>query len=154
MLYHIAVRTFWITLVAAIVLSIAAALLADALLSSRIAIIGDFAGLQYSTNPGVAFGVRLPPMLQPVFIVLALGLVSWFAHTQAESRISQIAFGLILGGAIGNVIDRLPDGVVTDFFQVGGFPIFNVADSCISIGAALLFLEAVRPRRHRKGSIA
>jgi signal peptidase II len=48
-----------------------------------------------------------------------------------------------LAGALANIADRLPDGVVTDYFQVGTFPIFNVADSAITIGAALLLLQVL-----------
>jgi signal peptidase II len=49
--------------------------------------------------------------------------------------------GLILGGALGNVIDRIRLGYVVDFIQVGWFPIFNLADSAITVGAALLMLQ-------------
>ncbi len=50
---------------------------------------------------------------------------------------------MIVGGALGNVIDRIRDGAVTDFFQVGGFPIFNVADSFITVGVGVLLLEMI-----------
>lgn len=138
------VRVFYITLIASLLASLAAAMLADAFLGDRIAIIGSFAGLRYSLNPGIAFGLRLHPVLQPFLIAVALGLVAWLAFKRGQSRLGQAAYGLILGGALGNVIDRLPDGLVTDYFQVGDFPIFNVADSCITIGAAILLLESLK----------
>jgi signal peptidase II len=56
-------------------------------------------------------------------------------------RLVQIAIGLILGGALGNVVDRVRLGFVVDFIQVGWFPIFNLADSSITVGAALLMLQ-------------
>ncbi len=70
--------------------------------------------------------------------LVALGWAAWHAKTTW----SRVAFGMILGGAFGNVADRIRDGLVTDFLQVGTFPIFNVADSCITIGVFLLILEA------------
>ena len=67
--------------------------------------------------------------------------VTLLAYRERKHALAQIAFGLIIGGAVGNIIDRIPDGLVTDYFQVGTFPIFNVADSAITIGAALLLLD-------------
>lgn len=117
--------------------------LADALLTERIAVLGNFAGLQYSHNPGIAFGLRLPSGVQEFFIVIALIFVCFLAWKSAHTRMSQVAYGLVVGGALGNVADRLRDGVVTDFFQVGSFPIFNVADSCITIGVVFLLAESL-----------
>jgi lipoprotein signal peptidase len=59
------------------------------------------------------------------------------------SAAQRVGFGLIIGGALGNVADRLLDGHVTDFFQVGAFPIFNVADSCITVGVVILLAESL-----------
>jgi signal peptidase II len=73
-----------------------------------------------------------------------------FALRTAKSRLSRVAFGLIVGGALENIVDRLRDGVVTDFFQVGTFPIFNVADSCITIGVVLLLVAMMWEERETK----
>jgi lipoprotein signal peptidase len=139
---------FITTAAASLVASLAAKFLADAYLDERIAIIGSFAGLQHSLNPGIAFGLRLPSGIQEVLILAALVFVCVLAWksargstTLATGALNQVGYGLITGGALGNVIDRLPDGFVTDFFQVGSFPIFNVADSCITIGVLLLLAE-------------
>ena len=51
-----------------------------------------------------------------------------------------LGFGLIIGGALGNIVDRFDDGHVTDFIQIGWWPLFNIADSCISIGVIILLL--------------
>ncbi len=131
-----------ITIIASFIGSLLAKLLVDHFLTSRVAVIGSFAGLQYATNPGVAFSMTFPWHLQGIFIGVALVAIAAVA-TQAKSTMSRIAFGLIIGGALGNVVDRLYDGLVTDFLQVGTFPIFNVADSCITIGVFLLLLEAL-----------
>lgn len=119
-----------------------AKLAADAWLTARVPLLGTFAGLLPSQNPGIAFGIRLPPVLQTALIALALVLVTVAAVRGKGGRAQQIGFGLIIGGALGNVADRLLDGHVTDFFQVGRFPIFNVADSCITLGVILLLLES------------
>lgn len=132
----------FLTALTAFIASFAAKLLADSVLTQRVALIGDFAGLQYSHNPGIAFGLRLPSGVQELFIVIALVFVCVLAWKSAHTRMSQLAYGLVVGGALGNVADRLLDGVVTDFFQVGSFPIFNVADSCITIGVLFLLAES------------
>lgn len=79
-------------------------------------------------------------------IVVAGALATWAAR--AEKRIQAVGLGLIMGGALGNALDRVRLGVVTDFIDVSGalafFPyIFNVADSAISVGVALLLLDSV-----------
>jgi signal peptidase II len=91
------------------------------------------------------------------FVVLgvaAAGFIVWMLRSHGGQRLFGWALALILGGALGNVIDRLLHGHVVDFIQVhyGGwfFPSFNIADSAITIGAALLILdELLRVRRSR-----
>lgn len=124
-------------------ISVVCALVVERFLDERIAIFGSFAGLQKSHNPGIAFGIELPGGFQEVLIALALIIVWRLAWKTAKSKLSAIGFGLIIGGGLGNIVDRFPDGLVTDMVQVGTFPIFNVADSCITVGAALLLLEAL-----------
>lgn len=142
------------TAIAAVCVSFIGKLLADAFLTSRIPVIGGFAGLQYTQNPGVAFGVQMPPLLQSFLILAALAAVFFVAVRARHTPLGSIAFGLILGGALGNVLDRLRDGLVTDYFQVGTFPIFNVADSCITIGAAMLLMEGVLMRKKQSTSVS
>jgi signal peptidase II len=86
--------------------------------------------------------------------VAATGFIVWLLLRHGGQRMFSLALALILGGAIGNVIDRLLHGYVVDFIQVhyGGayFPSFNVADSAITVGAGLLILdELLRVRRSR-----
>lgn len=141
-------RHFWQIATIAIVLSILSASAADIWLNERIPVFGAFAGLQYSLNPGIAFGIRLPAGIQEVLIAAALGLVYYLARTTAKNQLSQLAFGMIVGGGIGNIVDRLRDGFVTDYFQIGSFPIFNVADSFVSVGVALLLLDALLQKKY------
>lgn len=86
--------------------------------------------------------------------VLAAGLILWLLKSHAGQRLFAFSMACILGGAIGNVIDRVRFGYVVDFldFHWHGwhFPAFNVADSAITIGAACLILdELLRVRRGR-----
>lgn len=119
-------------------------LLADIFIADRIALLGDAVGLVHTLNPGIAFGLRFPPIIQTLLIAAALALVVWAALKERRTTLVQVGFGLIIGGALGNLADRAGDGFVTDLFQVGAFPVFNVADSCITIGAALLLLSSIR----------
>ncbi len=137
-----------LTILAALATSLLTKVLADEFLKERIAVIGDFAGLRYALNPGVAFSLDLG-QFQTFIILAALIAIGIVAFRTAHTRLSQIGYGLILGGALGNVIDRLFDGYVTDFFQVSTFPIFNLADSWISVGVGILLLESLLQWRHR-----
>lgn len=113
--------------------------------------------LTHVRNTGVAFGL-LPAggdTLRTLGLVglglLSLGVVLWiFRRTPVADRLLLTALGLILGGAVGNLLDRLAAGAVTDFidFYVGGWHwhTFNVADSAITVGIACMLLEMVRPR--------
>lgn len=86
--------------------------------------------------------------------IAAAGLIVWLLRSHAGQRLFSFALSCVLGGAIGNVVDRLLHGYVVDFVQVHWrgwyFPAFNVADSAITIGAACLILdELLRVRRAR-----
>ena len=65
------------------------------------------------------------------------------------SALAQIAFGMIAGGAVGNLIDRVSHGYVIDYLSVRSFYIFNFADACISIGTGLLVIDAFRRKQLR-----
>jgi signal peptidase II len=77
--------------------------------------------------------------------------IAWLLRKYASQTLFCLALSLILGGAIGNVIDRVLYGAVVDFldFHAAGmhWPAFNVADSAISCGAALLIWDAIKPKR-------
>ncbi len=141
----------WVTIVLSALASLVASLFAD-YLTARIPLLGSFAGLQLAHNPGIAFSITLPQGYELVIILLALSLITWLAVRTAKTTIQYVGFGLIIGGALGNILDRLPDGYVTDYFQVGTFPIFNVADSCITIGVVILLCEEIWRYWKRKNS--
>jgi signal peptidase II len=91
------------------------------------------------------------------FVVLGVAaalFIVWMLRSHAGQKLFSWALALILGGAIGNVIDRLLHGYVVDFIQVhyanAYFPSFNVADSAITVGAALLILDELRRVRRAR----
>ncbi|MEZ5216753.1 MAG: signal peptidase II [Ilumatobacteraceae bacterium] len=101
-------------------------------------------------NSGMAFsrGQGLGPVIGVVALVVVVGLV--LTLRRDASRLSTVGTGLVIGGAIGNIIDRLfrgdawLRGSVVDFIDFQWFPIFNIADIAVNVGGALLILGAVR----------
>lgn len=102
-----------------------------------------YARIVHWYNRGAAFGMFQGGSLiftLLAFIVIAL-IIYYFSQIDSEDWIFRLALGLQLGGATGNLIDRLIlGGKVTDFISVGSFPVFNVADSSITVGTAVLIL--------------
>lgn len=126
--------------------------------SDDIKIIPGFFDIVHSENRGVAFGVFNDAESQwRTILLVALSLIAvvWVAIVLWRSRhmepLLSAAFGLVLGGAAGNLFDRAVSGRVTDFllFYIGSYqwPSFNVADSAIVIGCGLLLLDQLRPKR-------
>ena len=99
----------------------------------------------YGTNTGTAFGLFPDQsILLIVTSVLAIGFIVFFYRSHAmPSRLLRASIGLLLGGTLGNLIDRLRAGAVVDFIDVGWWPVFNLADSSIVIGIALLVAVTV-----------
>jgi signal peptidase II len=99
--------------------------------------------LVHVQNKGVAFGAFSGKPVVMIIVLLALsGLAVWFA-LHARRPLVWLPTGLLLGGALGNIIDRVRDGAVTDFVKLPAWPAFNVADMAITFGvlALLLVLE-------------
>ena len=123
----------------------------------------DFLMLRYAENPGAAFGLfrRLPPGARgPLFHLVSMGAVVlitvyWLRLRGTKQEIwALIGLPLVLGGAIGNWVDRLARGFVIDFIEahwkdVYTWPSFNVADSAIVVGVILLLIDGM-VRRDRK----
>ena len=101
-----------------------------------------YARIVHWYNTGAAFGMfKDGSMVFTVLAFIVIGLILYY-YPQVETAdwSLRIAMSMQLGGATGNLIDRLTIGHVTDFISIGTFPVFNVADACISVGAAILFL--------------
>lgn len=111
-----------------------------------------FFNLTYVHNPGAAFSFLADAggwqryFFTILAIVVSIVLVVWLAKTPKTDKRISVAFCLILGGAIGNVVDRMLFGYVIDFldfyYQSYHWPAFNIADSAIFVGAGLLILDA------------
>ena len=124
--------------------------------------------LTWVENRGVSFGLfgdGSARWMLSAFSDAVAGILGWWA-LRADRRLLISAIGLIMGGALGNVIDRIRFGFVVDFLDVSGphfflgsmkinFPwIFNVADSAICIGVVLLILDSIRAEREAKVGLA
>jgi signal peptidase II len=113
-------------------------------------LIGDDIGFALVRNTGSAFSLfqSFTPLLAVVAIVVAVVLVRTVRRTRDTLLI--VGLSLVLGGALGNLVDRLLrtpgflKGAVVDFVHVGDFPTFNVADSAITIGAIVIVVWAIR----------
>jgi signal peptidase II len=79
-------------------------------------------------------------------------IIIYFPRIPREDWLLRLALALQLGGAVGNLIDRVTQGYVTDFISVGSFPVFNVADASISIGAVLLVISVLLKDREQAAS--
>jgi len=117
--------------------------------AGRVFVMHPVFNLSYVENTGVSFGLfgggSARWFLSLFSVVVAAGLAWW--ATQADRRILISAIGLVIGGAIGNAIDRIRFGYVVDFLDFSGtgvFPwVFNIADSAITVGVVLLVLDSV-----------
>ncbi len=106
---------------------------------TEVPVIGHLVGITNVRNSGAAFGFA--PAGASIFLIasiaVSIGLVVYVARTPGTPWTDAV-LGLILGGTVGNGFDRIVFGTVTDFVNVHFWPVFNVADSAISIGVALL----------------
>jgi signal peptidase II len=108
-------------------------------------LVGNAIRLTRVHNSGGAFGVlaKAPALFVAVSIVIAVAAVVAFVVLRGRRPVLRLALVFVFVGATGNLIDRLTLGYVVDFFEIVGFPVFNVADSCVTVGAALLVLYAL-----------
>jgi signal peptidase II len=131
-------------------------------LHESIAVVQDFFSLTYIRNPGAAFGLLASSGQAFRFIffgltsVFALGLLGMiFFRLREDDWVGQLSIAAILGGAIGNLLDRMRFGEVIDFldFYVNGYhwPAFNVADAAISVGVFFLILHFALDKKEEEG---
>jgi signal peptidase II len=130
------------------------------LYSSRDVIPGFFS-LVHTRNPGIAFslfadsGPLVRNILVPIVSIAAVALIVFMLwNSRHNAARTHAGLALILAGAVGNLYDRAAYGYVVDFldFYLGAYhwPAFNVADSCITIGAGLILLDALRGAAHER----
>ncbi|PYT74125.1 MAG: signal peptidase II [Acidobacteria bacterium] len=125
----------------------------------RYEVIHNFIYLVHSRNPGIAFGVLAdsPSTMTRVILIagslVVIAVLAWLLVSgKTTGAMGNAGLALLLGGAAGNVADRIFHGAVTDFFEVWfgsyHYPAFNVADSAITLGAVLILLDVLFGRRH------
>ena len=105
--------------------------------------------LNHTQNSGAAFslGQRFGNLYLVFALVAAVAIVYAYRRVPTGEIWTRLALGMILGGALGNAFDRLASSSVTDFIDLRWWPVFNVADSCIVVGALILVWRLSR-RRH------
>ena len=108
-------------------------------------------GLHYTTNTGGAFGLFANQtfLLTMAAVIGIAVLVLYLRYLPPRSTLLKVGLGLDLGGAIGNLIDRLRLGAVTDFINIGAWPVFNLADSAIVVGTFLIVFYFLLTARRR-----
>lgn len=124
----------------------------NALDDGPIVLIEDFLRLKLAFNTGASFSILTNA--GPMIALVALGVVGLivFVLGEASRRIEAVSLGLVLGGAVGNLLDRVfrgdgfLDGAVVDFIDFSFFPTFNVADVAINVGVGLLLLAVFLKR--------
>lgn len=109
----------------------------------RVELVEPMLALHYARNSGAAFGLfgDQGVLLAIVAAVVIAALLITARHHPVDSSWLRTAIGLIAGGAAGNLIDRIRFGYVTDFIDIGRWPTFNVADSAITIGIAIVVVH-------------
>ena len=151
----------WLSLAAVALAAIGADQLTKAIVSSQLAldeavhVVGPFS-IRHVQNSGIAFG--LFASATSIVILLTAAAVAWmlyfFARSGSRHPILPVALGLVIGGSVSNLIDRVRLGHVTDFLDLGWWPAFNLADTSICVGVAILLVALLvsdrRPRNARK----
>ena len=113
-----------------------------------ITVIPGFLSITHIRNDGGAFGILGgSPLVLLIGSAVAVGLVLWMLLAGRGATLTTLACGLILGGAAGNLLDRLTTGEVTDYVHFSFWYVFNAADAAITVGVAILLLTALRPGR-------
>ncbi len=104
--------------------------------------LSQYARIIFWKNTGAAFGMfqDFGNVFSIFSILISAFVIYYFPQIPPQDWLIRVSMSMLLGGALGNLISRLNQGYVTDWFSVGSFPVFNVADASISVGVAVLFL--------------
>ncbi len=108
--------------------------------------------ITYVMNPGAAFGMLPYKTLFFVIVtvIVVLGIILFARHIPAGKVLLKTGLALQVGGAVGNLIDRLRFGHVVDFFDFRVWPVFNIADMGIVVGVGILFIELLKGDRENR----
>ena len=122
-------------------------------INHSIEIIKNFFYLTYTHNTGAAFSILTGQRIFLILIAVVI-LIILFNHirkNKVKEKLEILSFSLIIGGSLGNLIDRIVRGYVVDFVDIKifgyDFPVFNIADTFIVIGVFLLLIETIRKER-------
>lgn len=117
-------------------------ILLDSYLEKDITIIEGLLRIQIEHNPGIAFSIPLPYFTLIALNILIFGAIIVFLlrNLDLNKYLSVLTIAMLSAGAMGNLIDRIRLGYVIDFISVGSFPVFNLADSFITVAIFLLIL--------------
>jgi signal peptidase II len=150
----------WLALAAVAIAAIAADQLTKHIVSSKLALddqvrVAGPLAIHHVQNSGIAFGLFASATL--VVIILTTVAVGWmlifFARSGSRHPVLPVALGLVIGGSVSNLVDRVRLGHVTDFLDLKFWPAFNLADSFIVVGVAILLLALIAAdRAPRRGS--
>ena len=124
-------------------------------LGDSIPVFGDFLTITLHYNTGAAFsmmeGYRMVLTILPSILIILL-MIYIFIKRKNEEKLLLMALSIIVGGGVGNLIDRFVLGQVTDFISVGTFPIFNFADMCVVCGCGLVIIYLLFFENKSKGA--
>jgi signal peptidase II len=148
----------WIELAAVVIAAIAADQLTKLIVSSQLQldealhVVGPFT-IHHVQNSGIAFGLfSSATAIVTALTALAVGwMLLFFARSGARHPVLPVALGLLIGGSTSNLIDRIRLGHVTDFLDLRYWPAFNLADSFIVIGVAILFVALMLGETRSRG---
>lgn len=114
--------------------------------------LGNFFQILHWKNTGAAFGIfQDANLILMILGILIIVVLTWYYFsTKDNNLLIRIGLSLAIGGAVGNLIDRIAQGYVTDFLSFGRFPIFNVGDSGVTVGVGLMVLALLLENEHRK----
>ncbi len=109
----------------------------------KIPIFGGLITVTHIRNSGAAYNLFSDMPLLLIFfpgIVMTLGLIYIGVKSKTSNKLLMLSFSMVIGGGLGNLIDRISKGYVVDYLDIKIIPVFNVADMCICIGCGLLFI--------------
>lgn len=118
-------------------------------LGESITVVPHIFSITYAENPGGAFRIlaHQTPLFIAIGLLLVIGVVAALLYLPKRDVKLTLSLGILTGGVLGNLIDRVRTGYVTDFLDFHIWPVFNFADIFIFIGIFLLFLILISPRR-------
>ena len=138
----------WIVMIAGILADQVSKLLVAANLpfGVKIPIIGNFFSLEYIHNEGAAWSILSGRvgLLLIVTVIVTIIIAYMLYKTPKEQKLLRFSYALLIAGVVGNIIDRVRLGYVIDFFSFPNFPVFNIADCCVTVSISLIIIITLK----------